>query len=92
MSAHSSGFISTPEALIHVTSFTPNVTREKRGAGVAEAMAAQGTQLVYLPPYSPDLNPIEQAFAKFTHQRPETIRGRTHHHRRRRKYAIGGLE
>jgi hypothetical protein len=34
-------------------------------AGVAEAITAQGAQLVYLPPYSPDLNPIEQAFAKF---------------------------
>jgi transposase len=34
-------------------------------AGIAEAIAAQGAQLVYLPPYSPDLNPIEQAFAKF---------------------------
>ena len=34
-------------------------------AGIAEAIAAQGAQLIYLPPYSPDLNPIEQAFAKF---------------------------
>ncbi|HEU0215104.1 MAG TPA: transposase [Stellaceae bacterium] len=33
--------------------------------GIAEAVTAQGAQLVYLPPYSPDLNPIEQAFAKF---------------------------
>ena len=24
----------------------------------------RGANLVYLPPYSPDLNPIEQAFAK----------------------------
>ena len=24
----------------------------------------QGCQLLYLPPYSPDLNPIEEAFAK----------------------------
>lgn len=29
-----------------------------------EAITAQGARLVYLPPYSPDLNPIEQAFAK----------------------------
>jgi transposase len=36
-----------------------------KAAGVAEVIAAQGAQLVYLPPYSPDLNPIEQAFAKF---------------------------
>jgi transposase len=33
-------------------------------AGVREAIAACGASLVYLPPYSPDLNPIEQAFAK----------------------------
>lgn len=33
-------------------------------AGVGEAIEARGARLVYLPPYSPDLNPIEQAFAK----------------------------
>jgi transposase len=33
-------------------------------AGVREAIEAVGATLVYLPPYSPDLNPIEQAFAK----------------------------
>jgi len=33
-------------------------------AGVREAIEARGARLVYLPPYSPDLNPIEQAFAK----------------------------
>ena len=33
-------------------------------AGVREAIEARGGRLVYLPPYSPDLNPIEQAFAK----------------------------
>ena len=33
-------------------------------AGVREAVEARGARLVYLPPYSPDLNPIEQAFAK----------------------------
>ena len=32
--------------------------------GVAEAIKAQGAELRYLPPYSPDLNPIEQMFAK----------------------------
>ncbi len=32
--------------------------------GVAEAIAATGAELRYLPPYSPDLNPIEQMFAK----------------------------
>jgi transposase len=28
---------------------------------------AAGARLWYLPPYSPDLNPIEQAFAKIKH-------------------------
>lgn len=34
-------------------------------AGIREAIEATGATLLYLPPYSPDLNPIEQAFAKF---------------------------
>ncbi len=34
-------------------------------AGVREAIEAAGAYLLYLPPYSPDLNPIEMAFAKF---------------------------
>lgn len=33
-------------------------------AGVRQAIEARGATLAYLPPYSPDLNPIEQAFAK----------------------------
>ena len=33
-------------------------------AGVREAIERCGATLVYLPPYSPDLNPIEKAFAK----------------------------
>jgi transposase len=33
-------------------------------AGIREAIESVGAKLVYLPPYSPDLNPIEQAFAK----------------------------
>jgi len=33
-------------------------------AGVREAIEAVGAELRYLPPYSPDLNPIELAFAK----------------------------
>jgi len=32
--------------------------------GVREAIEARGASLIYLPAYSPDLNPIEQAFAK----------------------------
>ncbi len=33
-------------------------------SGVAEAIEARGATVRYLPPYSPDLNPIEQMFAK----------------------------
>ena len=33
-------------------------------AGVREAIEARGAILLYLPPYSPDLNPIEKSFAK----------------------------
>jgi len=34
-------------------------------AGVREAIEAAGAEVRYLPPYSPDLNPIELAFSKF---------------------------
>lgn len=33
-------------------------------AGIRETIEAVGAHLVYLPPYSPDLNPIEQVFSK----------------------------
>jgi transposase len=33
-------------------------------AGVEQAIEAAGATLLYLPPYSPDLNPIEPAFSK----------------------------
>jgi transposase len=33
-------------------------------AGVRELIHAAGADLLYLPPYSPDLNPIEKAWAK----------------------------
>ena len=35
-----------------------------QGPGVRERIEAAGAQLLYLPPYSPDLNPIEKAWAK----------------------------
>jgi transposase len=35
-----------------------------KAAGVGEAIEAAGASLLYLPPYSPDFNPIENAFAK----------------------------
>ncbi len=33
--------------------------------GVREAIEKAGAEVLYLPPYSPDLNPIEKAWAKF---------------------------
>lgn len=37
---------------------------------VQEAIMARGCEVLFLPPYSPDLNPIEQAFSKIkTHVR-----------------------
>ena len=33
-------------------------------AGLAELVEARGARLLYLPPYSPDFNPIELAFSK----------------------------
>jgi transposase len=35
-----------------------------KGERVRELIEAKGCQLIYLPPYSPDFNPIEQAFSK----------------------------
>lgn len=35
-----------------------------KGPRAAQALKARGCRLLFLPPYSPDLNPIEQAFAK----------------------------
>lgn len=38
--------------------------RSHKVAGVKEAVEAVGAHIRYLPPYSPDLNPIEKLFAK----------------------------
>ena len=35
-----------------------------KAAAVRQAIEATGAALLYLPPYSPDFNPIEKAFAK----------------------------
>jgi transposase len=34
-------------------------------SGIRERIESGGAQLIYLPPYSPDLNPIEKAWSKF---------------------------
>ena len=36
----------------------------RKGDRVKELIEERGCQLLYLPPYSPDFNPIEEAFAK----------------------------
>ena len=38
-----------------------------KGAAVRKAIRSAGAKLLFLPPYSPDLNPIEQVFAKLKH-------------------------
>jgi transposase len=38
--------------------------RAHKIAGVREALEAVGAKLLFIPPYSPDLNPIELAFSK----------------------------
>ena len=38
-----------------------------KGKAVRRAIPAIGARLLFLPPYSPDLNPIEQVFAKQKH-------------------------
>ena len=38
--------------------------RTHKVAGVRELLAARGAKVLYLPPYSPDFNPIEKCFAK----------------------------
>ncbi len=35
-----------------------------KGGDIRKAIRAAGARLMFLPPYSPDLNPIEQVFAK----------------------------
>lgn len=38
-----------------------------RSAAIRSAIYGAGAKLAFLPPYSPDLNPIEQVFAKVKH-------------------------
>ena len=45
--------------------------RAHKVAGVGEAIAACGAAVVYLPPYSPDLSPIEACWSKLK----EALRG-----------------
>jgi transposase len=40
------------------------LSAHKGGGRVKEIIEGRGCELLYLPPYSPDFNPIEQAFSK----------------------------
>lgn len=43
-----------------------NLSSHKNSA-IRDAIRAKGARLLFLPPYSPDLNPIEQTFSKIKH-------------------------
>ena len=63
-----------------------NLSRHKRPE-IRKAIRDVHAKLLFLPPYSPDLNPIEQVFAKLKHLMRKAAE-RTHDARRRR---IGSL-
>jgi transposase len=43
-----------------------------KGRAVRQALRSVGAKLIFLPKYSPDLNPIEQVFAKLKHRLRKT--------------------
>jgi transposase len=53
-----------------------NLTAHK-GGRVRELIEGQGCELLYLPPYSPDFNPIEEAFSKIKGLLRKVEEGRT---------------
>jgi transposase len=55
--------ILTPSLRIGQTVVMDNLSAHK-GEKVRELIEARGCKLIYLPPYSPDYNPIEEAFSK----------------------------
>jgi putative transposase len=55
-----------------------------KGKAIRRAIRAAGAKLFFLPKYSPDLNPIEQVFAKA--ETPPTQSGGTHRRSRHRRH------
>ena len=49
------------------TSSSWTISAATNRAALRQIIRAAGARLWFLPPYSPDLNPIEQAFAKIKH-------------------------
>ena len=53
--------------------------RVHKAQGIIEAIEATGAKLLYLPPYSPDFNPIEKMWSKIkAHLRKEKARSHKH--------------
>ena len=65
-SGHGSSNSSSPPSSQATSSSWINLGSHK-GTLVRRAIRAAGAKLFFLPPYSPDLNPIEQVFAKLKH-------------------------
>ena len=53
------------QSVARAASVEPTPIQNDKGAVLIQLIARAGANLLYLPPYSPDLNPIEQFFAKF---------------------------
>ena len=49
-----------------------------KGKAVRAAIGSVGARLIFLPPYSPDLNPIEQVFARLKHAASRPSYRRSH--------------
>ena len=57
----------TPPLQGWVDSFGFDNLGSHKGKSARDAVRAKGAHMFFLPPYSPDLNPIEQVFAKLKH-------------------------
>jgi transposase len=53
-----------PSGGVHPINLAAHNLGSHKVAGVRQAIEARGASVRCLPPYSPDLNPIEQVFAK----------------------------
>ena len=67
---HGAAFVAYVEQLLVPTLRTGDIVvmdnlPAHRAAGVRDAIHQAGAELRFLPPYSPDFNPIKMAFSKF---------------------------
>ena len=65
--AHKKGGVRTPLTLSPGDIVVMDNLGSHKSQAVREAIRRAGAHLLFLPPYSPDLNPIEQVFAKLKH-------------------------